>query len=27
LAELDPERNFIITVRGYGFRLDETLTV
>lgn len=23
LAELDPERNFIVTVRGYGFRLDE----
>ncbi|GAB4424123.1 MAG: hypothetical protein Kow0031_02970 [Anaerolineae bacterium] len=23
LAELDPERNFIVTVRGYGFRLDD----
>lgn len=24
LAEIDPEHNFIVTVRGYGFRLDNT---
>ncbi len=24
LAELDPERNFIVTVRGYGFRLEDS---
>ena len=22
LAEIEPEHNFIVTVRGYGFRLD-----
>jgi DNA-binding response OmpR family regulator len=22
LAEIDPEYNFVVTVRGYGFRLD-----
>jgi DNA-binding response OmpR family regulator len=22
LAEIDPEHNFIVTVRGYGFRLE-----
>jgi len=26
LAEIDPEHNFIITVRGYGFRLDPAAT-
>ena len=26
LAEIDPEHNFIVTVRGYGFRLDSGLT-
>lgn len=26
LAEIDPESNFIVTVRGYGFRLDTGLS-
>lgn len=26
LAELEPEHNFIVTVRGYGFRLDNDLS-
>lgn len=26
LAEIDPEHNFIVTVRGYGFRIDNSLT-
>ncbi|MBN1991136.1 MAG: FHA domain-containing protein [Anaerolineae bacterium] len=25
LAEIDPEHNFIVTVRGYGFRLDNSI--
>jgi DNA-binding response OmpR family regulator len=25
LAEIDPEHNFIVTVRGYGFRLDNPI--
>jgi DNA-binding response OmpR family regulator len=25
LAEVDPEHNFIVTVRGYGFRIDNTI--
>jgi DNA-binding response OmpR family regulator len=26
LGEIDPEHDFIVTVRGYGFRLDNSLT-
>ena len=26
LAEVDPDNNFVVTVRGYGFRLDPGLT-
>lgn len=25
LAEIDPEHNFVVTVRGYGFRIDNSL--
>ncbi|MFC1975662.1 FHA domain-containing protein [Chloroflexota bacterium] len=26
LTEIDPEHNFVVTVRGYGFRLDNSIT-